>query len=316
MSPVLPEIASEEAYLAVYKNVELWHPAAREICRRHGLAAATLERTATGTNIVYRVAPQRIIKLFSPLWPNDILRERTALAAVTGTGLATPELVDEDELEGWPYVIMTEIEGVPISAVWPELDAGQQLSLTRDMGGVMRKLHALPAERVAAIALDWSLFLEDQMARFEKHHTRFGAPPELVSAGLALLERIPIRATAAEAETFIHADLTFDHFLVSERSGSWQLSGLIDFADAMVGHRYYEFIAPTTFLLQRRPELQRALLLEYGFTEAELTRELAELLTGYCFLHRYGHMLQMVKLSPGKAPESFDELCRSLWGFA
>jgi hygromycin-B 7''-O-kinase len=108
----------------------------------------------------------------------------------------------------------------------------------------------------------------------------------------------------------LHADLTDDHFFVQEREGRWQLTGLIDFGDAMVGDPLYEFAAPAMFLSQRRPEVQRAMLRGYGLRDTPGT---ADRIRAWTILHRFGLVENGVRFGPEPAPATFDALLRSLW---
>ena len=41
----------------------------------------------------------------------------------------------------------------------------------------------------------------------------------------------------------LNGDLTEDHILLQQNGGKWRISGLIDFGDALVGPREYEWVA-------------------------------------------------------------------------
>ena len=78
---LLPDVPDMAAYRKVYKYPDTWLPAMRAICRRHGLDPDALYGEPTGTNAVFRVGDGPWIKLFPPLWPEDVVRE--LWAAVT-----------------------------------------------------------------------------------------------------------------------------------------------------------------------------------------------------------------------------------------
>ena len=76
----------------------------------------------------------------------------------------------------------------------------------------------------------------------------------------------------------------------------------------MMGHPYYEFVAPLTYYTLGRPHLSRLLLEAYGL---EVTPERAQRLTTYCFLHRFGRLPDYLARYPMVDGPAFH---RALWG--
>lgn len=61
---------------------------------------------------------------------------------------------------------------------------------------------------------------------------------------------------------FIHADLTWDHFLLVKEGNQWTLGGVIDFADCRTGHPGATGLSP----LKTRDASPRSLDGRYRFT--------------------------------------------------
>ena len=294
---MLPAIANKEEYRAVYMDTVAWLPAMQTICERHGIEAAALQREPPGTHIVFR-AGSHILKLFCALWGDDYAAERAVLRHLRG--LQTPEVVAEGELEGWPYLIITAIPGRPVEGIWGELDLEEKQSIVEHLGGYMRALHQHPP--IPELHTDWDRFLAERVERWEKHHRAEGAWRDWIRGRVANFHE------PSFAPVLLNADITDEHVLVVHRDGHWRFSGVIDFGDAMMGHPHYEFVAPLVCLTIGEPSLSRTLAESYGLA---LTPALADRLTTYCLLHKYGRLADILERCQAS---NGDELHRAMWG--
>ncbi|MHC4959624.1 MAG: phosphotransferase family protein [Planctomycetota bacterium] len=296
---LLPRVTNYDEYRPRYGTDEAWLPALRTICQRHGLDPDDLRREPLGSHVVFRTG-DRIVKLFCPIWRHSLVSENAGLGAVTGCGLDTPELTGAGELEGWPYLIMTIVPGVPAISVWKELDPATRERVVTRIGETMGALHEI--EPPAALAHDWNGFLAERIAGIGAQHDAAEPFRSWIRA------RVKDFAEPTFEPVLLHADVTDDHILLSEQDGRWEVTGLIDFGDAMAGHRDYEFIAPLAFYTLGEPALSRRLVEAYGL---DPTPELADRLTTYCLLHKFGKLDQLLERAPCDTPH---ELERALWG--
>ena len=60
-----------------------------------------------------------------------------------------------------------------------------KMVIIRELGALIRKVHALPTEGLEAIDCHWPQFLEKQIAHCLKHHRAKGLPK-------ALLQQLPL----------------------------------------------------------------------------------------------------------------------------
>lgn len=294
---LLATIRTEADYRAVYADDTAWLPAMYVLCQRHGLETGALRRMTLGTHVAFR-SGDRIIKLFCPIWGDDFVSERACLAHIEG--LPVPELVATGELEGWSYVVMGVVPGVPALEVWSGLDEVQRHGVIAQLGRMMATLHALPA--VPELDGGWDGFIQARVNGALDHHG-VGQPWK----GW-IEDRLRSFAEPDLPLVLLSADITEDHLLLSERAGQWRISGFIDFGDARMGHPYYEFIAPLAFYTFGQPALSRTLVIAYGL---ELTPALADTLTTYCLLHEFGRLEDFVKRCPVADGPGFE---RALWG--
>ncbi len=244
-----------------------------EICSRHGLDAGSLRREVLGSHVVFR-ADGRILKLFSPLWGGDHTSERAVLTHICG--LPAPRITEEGDIDGWPYLALTIVPGLPALDVWSDLEVDQRADVVRQLGELMRKLHGHPP--VHELAVDWDNFIGERIAACDHHHRAEEPWRSWIHGQLDGFTEPPF------TPVLLSADITEDHLLLSQDQDQWLITGFIDFGDAMMGHPYYDFIAPLAFYCFGEPDLSYVLLDAYGL---EPTDQTTRRLTTYCLLHRF-----------------------------
>ena len=294
---LLPDISTEDDYRARFPQNDVWAPAVRAICDRHGLDPSAIQRGTLGSNVVFQCGDV-FVKLFPPLWAADFVRERTVLSHVRG--LPIPELVAEGDVEEWPYLVVSAVPGTPAGELWPELEPDDRANVVLQLGQLMRRLHehSIPADLPA----DWVGFLRERLDRAETHQAV--GEPWLTW----LRERIAGFAEPNGQRVVLSADITGDHVLLGRVAGRLEITGFIDFGDARVGHPWYEFVAPFAFYTFGRPGLSRLLVESYGLP---LTPELADRLTTWCLLHEFGRISDFLESCPVDDGAGFH---RALWG--
>ncbi len=310
---ILPALANEDAYAAVYRDAELWLPALRVICARHGLDAGALEIAPPGSHIVFWAGPRRLIKLFSRFWPDDAVAEQTALGALTAhPGIPVPQVVGGGELEGWPYLVLEPLPGIPLNQAWEQVTPRDRAAVCETLGGVMAALHAVPTTRLDAIAVDWPAWLAERRAGFAAAQTARGAAPEWIAAALDFLAEMWPEITTG-APVLLNADITDEHVLLAREGDRWRMTGLIDFGDAMLGDALYEFAAPVTFIAGRDAGLRRALYRGYGWPDAAPDEALSRHLLAMALLHQFADLPLYIRTAGEPTPRDLAALQAALW---
>jgi hygromycin-B 7''-O-kinase len=313
---LLPEIKTFSDYRRIYRDERVWLPAMQAICDRHGLDKESLAFAPPGTHVVFCVKPELYIKLFSPLWGADYTSERAALHALTGRDLPIPRLVADGQLEGWRYLVLTAVPGIPLGQVWGQIEARDRAHIVCSCGGFSAALHATPIEGLGEIAMDWPAFVAERIEACLEGIREAELGPRWLGAVRSFLDGLPPLFEPGFRPVLLSADVTDEHVLVSERDGHWEFTGFIDFGDAMLGHPLYEFAAPGCCITRGSPELQRALLRGYGFEEGELTQALSDRLMAYTLLHRFVRIPDLLAMFEPTVPANLDELQRMLWSFS
>jgi hygromycin-B 7''-O-kinase len=174
----------------------------------------------------------------------------------------------------------------------------------------------MPTGGLEEIAVDWPAFVEHQVQACASKLAQSALDERLVRSTLAFLDHLPSLLGPELQPVLLSADVTDEHVLVGQRDGRWELTGYIDFGDAMVGHPYYEFVAPGCCITYRSPRLRRAMLLGYGFSEAQLDERLSEQLMAYTLLHRFIDLPYLLTLFDARQIAGLCDLQSALWSFS
>jgi hygromycin-B 7''-O-kinase len=315
VSPLLPHIDTLEAYRPIYRETAVWLPAMREICRRHGLDARALEFAPPGSNVLFWVDHNRLIKLFPPLWADDCAREALVLSALANqSGFEVPRVHFSGEVEGWPYLVLSRLSGVSLDMIWEGLNPADRERIAVGLGSMMAELHRTPTNDLSELGPDWNTFLQGQLHTCLDTQRAAGASPAWLADIAAFYSDLPSLVTPGYQPVLINADLNPEHIFCRETPAGWDVTGILDFGDAMLGHPYYEFVCPG-FILAGQPALRRMLLLAYGLNAAALTEALSRQLTAYILLHRFITVAQMAELFPQRPPQNMRELQEIAWSF-
>jgi hygromycin-B 7''-O-kinase len=177
-------------------------------------------------------------------------------------------------------------------------------------------LHAHAAPLQTALNRDWSGFIERQTRRSVERQRACGANPEwLESLPAYIVKRLALLPTNGRI-VFLHGDIHAGNLLLKESGGRWQIAGLIDFGDSLCGFHEYEFVAPGVLMVQGERELQREMLLAYGYTPTQLDAELRSRLMLLTVLYECSDLRKYaLRLSPASVNLTLDELERAIWTF-
>ena len=174
----------------VFTDVDVWAPAVREICRRAGLPAGTIEAGYPGSNAVFVVDRRFVVKIYAPLCPEDYALECALYPLLSRhPDLLTPQLVAHGVLEAattWPYVVMTFLPGEPIREARPEMSQEDRIAIARDLGWRIRILHDIPIEEQAVLDTSregWNAYVQRALSHTLEELSRSGTlAPELIDA--------------------------------------------------------------------------------------------------------------------------------------
>jgi hygromycin-B 7''-O-kinase len=264
---MLPLCATPREYERLYRHSPLFAAAIATLAARHRLPTEPISQIMSGSNVLFSVGPRHIIKLFAPLYKPEFERERAGLGAI-GTAIAVPvpELIAEGEFEGWNYLVITRLAGELPRVVWDDVSKKDRLAIAGQMGEVVAAIHGAPAP--ASLKVNWPAFWATQAQEAVARQREWGAPEAWTRQIEPYLERYADVGSAGPL-VLQHADLHDRNVLIRRHKGHWVLAGVLDFGDALVAEKEYDFVQLVLWLFQAEAGLFDAFLQSYGLPKAD-----------------------------------------------
>ncbi|WP_420101635.1 aminoglycoside phosphotransferase family protein [Bosea sp. (in: a-proteobacteria)] len=315
MTFALPQFADVEAFDTWRREPAGWLPAALAVAQDAGLPTSDPTVFATGTNLVLGLGPGLILKIFPPQLRGQFEAERASLRQLSGRlPLPIPELLDEGERDGWPWLAMTRLSGVLGSQAWPAMQETDKERLLRQIGETIAAVQAVAPGEIATIGPDWPAFIERQIERCRARQIRLGLPERYLDELDALLAAAASVIPLDIQPVILTGEYIPENFLLEERRDGWHLAGLFDFGDVFAGFGEYDLLGPSCFMTEGRPARIRALLCGYGVAGERIDEPLRERLLTLTFLHRASNPMRTIAIAdwPSKAP-TLKDLGRLLW---
>ncbi|MFE1949697.1 aminoglycoside phosphotransferase family protein [Streptomyces sp. NPDC059524] len=305
---MLPVVETDEDWDAVVSDESVMRPGAEDLCARLGFSGAPLVRFPDGSQPVYAVGDDHVLKLFPGAAAQDGIAEGRVLAHVQGRlPVPTPMVRASGPYEnGWRYVLMSRLPGKNLAHLWEHVPQNHRERLVAEIGEALSALHALSPDPLRDVLgpEDWGAFLDRRTV---------GAVEQQRARGLseAWLEQIPdflasVALPRVPQPSLLHTEVMQQHFLVDP--DGWRLTGLFDFEPAMIGDRAYDFVGVGLFVTRGDPALLARLTEAYGnrFEPSELM--------AYTLLHVYSNLPWYLRELPAPAQESFPSLAEAWFG--
>jgi hygromycin-B 7''-O-kinase len=305
VTPTLPADPDVASFDDLHDEPERWQPVLADIvaAQAGADASAPIEARTDGTVLVARVGSTQVIKLYPPFLRDHFAFERAMLDLLAGRlSLPTPRLLASGDHAGWPWLLMTQLSGAPLTDVWPTLDEPARLAALRLIGRVMAQVHAQPVNSLVALAPAWPDFLARQRAGCQHRQQRNGLPAHLLAQLDAFI--------AGEVPAGPDVPLTGEYTPMNLLHDATGLSAMFDFGDGLVGPRAYDWLGPMCFLAAGHASRLDALFDGYG---QPFDRHAREPLLRLLLLHRYSCLPAQIA-SPGwqDAPD-FATLAERIW---
>jgi hygromycin-B 7''-O-kinase len=276
-----------------------------------------LRRSQKGENFIFFVDERFVIKIFAP-FRDCYAREKGALEFAGGKlDIETPEILYTGELEGWSYLVMTQLAGFPAREVWSELELQERIEIVSCLGRTLKSLHnhAAPLSQ-PALNRDWHGFIERQARTCVERQRACGANPEWLKSLPGFIADRLVLLPAEYKPVLLHGDVHLDNLLFSQENGRWKVTGSFDFGDSFCGFHEYDFVAPGVLMVQGSRELQRAFLLSYGYKESQLDMSLRARLMLLTVLYECSDLRKYaLRLMPEAVNFTLNELESAIWAF-
>ena len=292
--PLLPPVITRADYDLLRTRGDVWFQVMRIICQRHGLPCEDLKRFGDGTDpadgscVVFAAGKHHVIKLFPPYHGRLYEAELVVAEHVFGRlSIATPEIYAHGTFDEWSYLVMSRLQGTYLSDIWDRLDHVNQVHLVTEVAEVLAQLHALPINNLPYLDDDWKKFVEGRVNGCVQRHREQGVPENWLQQIPDFLAHASPLYPLDFASVIVSGDIHQYHLLARLEHSQWQLTGLFDFDDALLGFCEYDLAAAGLFLMAGRSMLLRPFLLTYGYAASDLNEHLSHRLLAYTLLHRY-----------------------------
>jgi len=311
---VLPDVTTEQALETVGQDEAALQPGVQQLCGLLGLNPNGLTRYPAGSRPVYATS-ELVLKLFPPVasWPDHRI-EAEVLAAVAGQlPTPTPQVHAAGMHDGWGYVLMSRLSGVPLDTVWDQVSAPGRDRLASQLGETIAALHRLPPPAIRDWGpADWPDFVAWRRDQCVSEQRARGLPSSWADQIPGYLDTV---ALPSGPPVLLHTEVMRQHLLVGQApGGSWRLSGLIDFEPAMRGEREYEFAAVGAFVAGGDARFLARTLTSYGYHRDQLDRDLRRRLLAWSILHRYSNLKRWMERLPEPGGPTLNALADCWFG--
>ncbi|MEV6648315.1 aminoglycoside phosphotransferase family protein [Amycolatopsis sp. NPDC051371] len=292
---IFPSAATEAESAALTRESLL--PAVTTLLGREDVVPFT-----EGSLPVYAVGDDLVLKLYPPVYRDELTTERTMLEVLHGV-LPVPEAVKSGEQDGWGYLLMGRLPGRTLEEAWPSLSTEDKRRLVPELGELLATLHAVDDARLDVLApADWADFVAAQRAKIVEHHRRTGLDEVWIAQIPAFLDAVDLGTPPVVP---LHTEFMRDHVMIDPDG---RVTGLFDFEPAMRGAAEYDFVAVGLFVSSGDGDLLRRFLRGYGRT-IDPRRCLA-----YALLHVYSNFRWYFEVMPAPPEPTLDALATAWWG--
>jgi hygromycin-B 7''-O-kinase len=310
-----PNPTSIEAFHTWRADASQCLPVAIDIARSHSLSCADPRVFSMGTNLVVALDQRLILKIFPPMLRHQFESERASLAWLHGRlSISVPQIVFEGERSGWPYLVMTRMNGVNGKEAWASLHEDQRESVLAQIGQIIAQVQRVPVGDLSQLQPQWGQFVTRQIEGCRARHERLGLPQKYLDGLDHFLRDAATLIPVNFSPVILTGEYNLENLFLEEHSGRWRLAALIDFGDVMTGWGEYDLLGPSTFAAVGRPGRVRSLLQGFGYSKANLDAALPRRLMALLLLHRFSNLAAQIQIE-GWQQKTADlyELERLLW---
>lgn len=300
---------------------DYWEPALSAIQTAHGLVKSDWQRIKEGANVLFRHHSNLIIKIVPPNWKYQGTAEiESAKLLANKLSLPIPDVIASGEINNWVYVVMTLLPGTSMADLWEELSIEEKMPVVKQLGGFINQLHLLSVDSQSPLKKDWKIYHKELLDDCLPRHQRKKAPAcltEQMSDYLASVTSQHNDYFDDNASFFIHMDLHPWNLLLEKVEGIYQISGVIDFGDAVIGRsRLLELATPLIFVCQGNKKLIDTMITSYQLLDnaQALNKDLQQKLMAITLLRPASDFNFVLKQVPISGPrDTLEEIASQLF---
>jgi hygromycin-B 7''-O-kinase len=307
-----PKVFDESFRLAS----DAWRAAVVEVCEAHQLGHSLISPFRDGSNLVAEVDGGWIVKIFPPFHDHQWISEWRVLSHLRGHELPVkvPQLLAHGtRADGWHYVLIEKLPGLSLEDCWATFCFRDKVRVLEQIGVSMAAMHKQPLGELVDLPPEWNSFVRAQKASCRKRHSGLRVP-KWFEERLDSFVQTWGPPEVDEERVLLTGEYTPFNLLVASTEDGWTLTGMIDFGDAMVGPRDYDFLGPSMFSCAGDPELIGALFRGYFGSSYQITHPMRMRLMALATLHRYANLDVQLRIAHWREHvSSLEALAELVW---
>ena len=320
MSFLLPPIESWSDWSSVFNDVRVWRPMVDSICQRAGIDYRRIEAPRSNTNAVFVLDRKLVVKIYSPFWSEmDIEGRLIAVLGMDGA-VPVPRVVASGRYEDrvpWSYLVMEYRPGLTLEGIRPEISRDDVLDIAYRVGKVVKALHRTDVGPFDGVhgGEAWDDLVNRRQREVMSELVDEGVVTPGAAKPLADILDEAVAGSKDAPRVVAHGDLESDHILLQRSDDEWTVASLIDFGDAKIGVRDYEWMPLWLGLFDKDVDAMRAFLEAYDpclLSDGGLPRRIM----AWTLLHDFGTkaLSELLESTGAHTPvESFDALRELAW---
>jgi hygromycin-B 7''-O-kinase len=317
----LPEVKTYSDLIEIeplLQDVDFWMPLLRRICDRESISFSTITAGFPSSSASFILDKRLVVKISAPINKETCQVETDLLALLSDEPeIPSPGLEASGTIPGyedWPYVIMERIPGVEIREIMGEIEPDNLIEIASQFGAILKRLHSIDTSVVNSVP-DWEAKKRSFSSVMRNSLATMRNEGSLSDPLLEELDAFYLKALDEYGDSekvLTHCDLTEDHLFLASSGGRWKITGLIDYQNAHVGPKEFDWQDTWSCLWETRPQLMRSFLSGYGLgfpLDEEFARRC--LFLGSVFTNPRG-LLKNAGAS-ARTTRSLDELLHLIW---
>lgn len=238
-------------------------------------------RTGGEVSTVYEVrgagaAPPLVVKIYAARWRPKLIKEVYVYRLLARHGVRHIPRVLYARPFGVPelpsaYLVMTRLDGQPLSAVRDQVTGADLAGVYRQMGQLLAAVHRITRQRwgyVTTRVVDSrptnTAYMTDQFARKLRLFGELGGDPALARAVDRHVTRHAGLFAACPAPVLCHNDFHEGNVLVSRSGGRWRVTGYVDVENVVSADPLLDLARTDYYALRDDPARRGAFLGGYG----------------------------------------------------
>jgi hypothetical protein len=217
-----------------------------------------LTRKFEGSNLVFTLGEHYFLKLTPSFFGDTNGAEILATQAIGNQlSYSIPKIVKLGSIKDWNYIITEAVHGQQAKDVFRSFSESDKITFAEEIGKVIGSIHKLKTPNFERSFGPWEKYLSDRIENCQNIHQEKGTPSEWVDKICAFITSQEKSLRDLKGIGLIHADLNHEHLVLKKNENKWEISGILDFADAMNAPVELEFILPILCFFKGKTERQK-----------------------------------------------------------